>query len=275
MDTQGYFYPRTVKSGVPQGTVLGPVLFIIYINDIARNLKSQCKLFADDMKVYKVLRNTEEDMYLLQKDLHTLEQWSSDWQLNFNTKKCDVMRISKKNDKSIPEYKLCGSTLKAVSEVKDLGIHITSSLSWSLQSTKCANKANGILGFIRRTVGPKNPNLFSKLYKSLVRPILEYCSPVWSPHLRKDIEILEKVQRRASRLALGAEAKDMSYDERLNRLKWPTLEKRRLFSSLTECYKTINKLNGLDPQFFFLYLQMSSDNSDLTIVLSLRSNHQN
>ena len=91
-------------SEVPQATVLGPVLFIIYINDITRNLTSQCKLFADDMKVYKVLRNTDEDMHVLQKDLHSLEQWSPDWQLSFNIKKCEVMRISKKNDKSSPEY---------------------------------------------------------------------------------------------------------------------------------------------------------------------------
>ena len=254
----------SVLSGVPQGTVLGPVLFIIYINDITRNLTSQCKLFADDMKVYKVLRNTNENMHVLQQDLYSLEQWSTEWQLDFNTKKCEVMRISKRSDKSIPEYKLCGSILKTVSEVKDLGIYITSNLSWSLQATKCANKANSLLGFIKRIVGPKSPDLFSKLYKSLVRPILEYCSPVWSPHLKKDIEILEKVQRRASRFALGTDAKDMPYDERLNRLKWPTLEKRRLFSSLCECYKTINRLNGLDPQELFIFADK---------FRQLRSNH--
>ena len=89
----------SVLSGVPQGTVLGPVLFIIYINDITRNLTSQCKLLADDMKVYKVLRNTNENMHALQQDLYSLEQWSTEWQLDFNTKKCEVMRISKRNDK--------------------------------------------------------------------------------------------------------------------------------------------------------------------------------
>ena len=138
-----------------------------------------------------------------------------------------------------------------MSETKDLGIYITSNLSWSLQATKYANKANSVLGFVRRTVGPNNPDLFSKLYKSLVRPILEYSSPVWSPHLKKDIATLEKVQRRASRFALGTTANDMSYEDRLKRLKWPTLEKRRTLSSLTECYKTINGLNCLNPHEFF------------------------
>lgn len=141
---------------------------------------------------------------------------------------------------------------------------MTSNLSWSLQATKCANKANSVLGFVRRIVGPKNPDLFSKLYKSLVRPILEYSSPVWSPHLKKDIATLEKVQRRASRFALGISANDMSYEDRLKRLKWPSLEKRRTLSSLTECYKTINGLNCLNPYEFLSFADK---------YRPLRSNH--
>lgn len=142
---------------------------------------------------------------------------------------------------------------------------MTSNLSWSLQATKCANKANSVLGFVRRIVGPKNPDLFSKLYKSLVRPILEYSSPVWSPHLKKDIATLEKVQRRASRFALGISANDMSYEDRLKRLKWPSLEKRRTLSSLTECYKTINEPNCLNPYEFLSFADKCRP---------LRSNHR-
>ena len=109
---------------------------------------SNTKLFADDMKVYRILRDTKEDVEELQKDLTHLESWSNDWQLKFNTDKCEAMRIS--NDYSSPQYHLCGNQLKAVSEVKDLGIYITSYLSWSMQGNKCANKANSVLGFIRR-----------------------------------------------------------------------------------------------------------------------------
>ena len=208
-------------SGVPQGTVLGPILFLIYINDISRRIKSNTKLFAHDMKLYRLLRNTKEDLI-------RLESRSNDWQLKFNTDKCEAMRVSKKNDFSSPQYHLCSNQLKAVSEVKDLGIYITSNLSWSLQANKCASKANSVLGFIKRTVGPKNPQLFSKLYKSLVRPILEYCSPFWCPHLKKDLNTVEKVQRRASKCALGSIGQDMPYEKRLKLLKWPTLEQRRL-----------------------------------------------
>ena len=113
------------------------------------------------MKVYRILRDTKKDIEELQKDLTRLESWSNDWQLKFNTDKWEMMRISKKNDYSSPQYHLCGNQLKAVSEVRDLGIYITSNLSWSTQANKCANKASSVLGFIRRTVGPKNPELFS------------------------------------------------------------------------------------------------------------------
>ena len=136
---------------------------------------SDTKLFANDMKVYRLLRDTKKDVEELQKDLSPLESWSNDWLQKFNTDKCEVMHISKKNDYSSPQFHPCGNQLKTVSEIKDLGIYITSNLSWSIQANKCANKANSVLGFIRRTVGPKDPELFSKLYyKSLARQILEY-----------------------------------------------------------------------------------------------------
>ena len=93
--------------------------------------------------------------------------------------------------------------------------------------------------------------MFSKLYKSLVRPILEYCYLVWPPHLKKDSAILEKEQRRACRFTLRNIGRDTSCEERFKFLKWPTLHQRRLFSSLTECYKTVHSLKGLHPFDYF------------------------
>ena len=127
------------------------------------------------------------------------------------------------------------------------------------------NKVNNVLRFIGRRKGPRNPKLFSKFYMSLVRPILQYCSPVWSPHLKKDSAILEKVQRRTLRYAIRNIARDMLYEERLKVLKWLTLHQRRLFSSLTECYKTANSLNELHPFEYFTFAQDSRP---------LRTNHR-
>jgi hypothetical protein len=109
------------------------------------------------------------------------------------------------------------------------------------------------LGIIKRTVGTRNQYVFSTLYKTLVRPIIEYATPVWSPYLAKDIVALEKVQRRASRLALQQKRGEMPYEERCCLLKWPTLEKRREYLSLVECFKSIHGLNGLVFEIFFEY----------------------
>ena len=113
------------------------------------------------------------------------------------------------------------------------------------------NKANKVLGLLKRTVGSKNKEIFSMLYKSLVRPILEYACPVWSPHLVKDILAIEKVQRRASRIARGQKPREMPYEERCKLLNWNSLQHRREYLSLVECYKTVFGLNGLDFNDYF------------------------
>ena len=109
---------------------------------------SNTKLFVD-MKVYRVLRDIKDDVEEIRNDLIRLESWNNDWQLKFNTDNCEEMRISKKNDCSSPQYHLRGNQLIAVSEVEDLGIYITSNLSWSMQANKCVNKAYTVLRFVR------------------------------------------------------------------------------------------------------------------------------
>ena len=116
---------------------------------------------------------------------------------------------------------------------------MSSDLSLDMHVFGTANKANMILGIIKWSIGTNSQDAFSQLYKSLVRPILEYAAPVWSPYLIKDIVALEKVKRRASRLALRQKRGEMSYEQRCNLLKWQTLERRREFLSLVQCYKLV------------------------------------
>lgn len=143
------------------------------------------------------------------------------------------MGITHNRDKSSPSYTM-GSAIKPVKCVKDLGVLISSDLSWSAQVNAVVKKANKMLGIVYRALGRTNQEAFSTLYKALVRPILEYAAPA-CPYLVEDILALEKVQRRASRLALGQRRGEMEYDERLRILNRPTLEKRRHFTSLVEC----------------------------------------
>ena len=129
--------------------------------------------------------------------------------------------------------------LKSVNSCKDLGVHVSRNLSWSNHVNAVVNKANKVVSLLKRTVGSKNREIFSMLYKSLVRPILEYACPVWSPYLVKDKLAIEKVQRRASRIALGQKLCKMSYEERCILLNWNTLQHRREYLSVVECYQTV------------------------------------
>ena len=149
----------------------------------------------------------------------------------FNEEKCEAMRITHSRDKSTTNYKL-GTALKDVKSFKDLGIIISKDLTWSEHISTMVNKANQVLGLIRRSVGTANTTTFSLLYKTLVRPLLEYAAPVWNPYLVKDIHAIESVQRRASRLALRQKRGDMSYEERCDTLHWLSLSSRRTYSSL-------------------------------------------
>jgi hypothetical protein len=159
--------------------------------------------------------------------------------MHFNVSKCEVMRITHSRDKSVPNYYLEDMSLKVVHSVKDLGVNVSSDLCWNKHVGITVNKANKVLGIIKRTVGTSNRQVFSTLYKSLVNPILEYAVPVWCPHLTKNIHDLEKVQRRASRLALNQRLGEMSYEERCKKLGWPDLSARRDYLSLIECYKIV------------------------------------
>ena len=202
----------------------------------------------DDTKVYRELSKVAKDREALQLDIDQLLSWASKWQLRFNPDKCEVSSVTHKLDFSLPTYSL-GTSLKSVKHIKtikDLGITVSSDLPWSDQVNVTVNKANKLLGLVHRTVGSSNSGAFSALYKSLVRPVLEYAAPVWNPYLVKDVLALERVQRRASRLALGQKRGEMDYENSLRKLKWPTLETRRLFISFVECYKIVFDMNKLN-----------------------------
>ena len=206
-------------------------------------------MFADDTKIYREINNAEDSL-ALQSDLDCLENWTTSWQVKFNPQKCEAMRITHKQDKSKHPYDLSNTELKSVNSCKDLGVHVG---GWPnhVHVNAIVNKANKVVGLLKRIVGSKNREIFSMLYKSLVRPILEYACPVWSPNLVKDKLAIEKVQRRASRIALGQKLREMSYEERCILLNWNTLQHRREHLSVVECYKTVFGLNGLDFDDYF------------------------
>ena len=191
-----------VLSGVPQGTVLGPLLFLAYINDLPDSLRSSdARLFADDSLLYRTV-NGAKDNALLQEDLSALEEWERIWQMSFNPSKCSVIRITtgrRKKKVYHSSYTLHGQKLEVVDSSKYLGVKVTSDLTWSSHIADVAGKANRSLGFLRRIFKQCTKEVKAATYSTMVRPVLDYASSVWDPHLQSDIKTLEQVQRRAAR----------------------------------------------------------------------------
>jgi len=239
---------RDVLSGVPQGSVLGPLLFLIYINDIDESVGGRILKFADDTKVYNKMRS-DEDIASLQSDLCNLVAWSKEWQMLFNVEKCKVMHIGYNNMKA--EYFMDGVKLEHVTEEKDLGVIISEDLKWEKQCSSAVSKANRILGMIKRNFVDRSKETVLPLYKSLVRPHLEYCCQAWSPHYIKDVKLIEGVQRRATKLIKGMEK--LHYKERLSHLGLMSLETRRVRGDLIEVYKFLNGGYTIDSDIFFEY----------------------
>ena len=228
-----------VRSGVPQGSVVGPCLFLLYINDLPNRVSSISKLFADDTLLHRLMKN-DNDTKTLQEDLQELEKWENEWDMSFHPNKCNILPISKKKTANRNEYTLHDHQLETVESAKYLGVTLQSNASWDKHIDGVCAKANRTLGFIRRNlkVAPRKTKEIA--YKALVRPILEYSSSVWDPANQKQVNTLEKVQRRAARFVCNNYQKKASVNKMLNDLKWPTLQKRREKSRLCMMYKITN-----------------------------------
>ena len=237
---------QDVLSGVPQGSVLGPTLFLMFVNDIDSVISSHIQKFADDCKVYRSVPTTQ-DIDTLQQDIDNLCKWSRDWQMLFNVKKCKVLHIGHNN--AHHNYSMNGENLQTVSEETDLGIIISSDLKPSKQCICAVKKANMTLGMIKRHIVSRDKNIIIRLYKSLIRPKLEYCIQAWNPSLIKDIELLEQVQHRATKLI--PEIAHLSYHERLKRLNLTTLELRRHRGDLIETFKILKEFEGIPVNSLF------------------------
>lgn len=264
---EGILSPEVdVVSGVPQGTVLGPLLFLTFINDLPDCVKSSsAKLFADDCLLFRKIVN-HSDSDLLQADLTALEQWELTWQMSFNPSKCNVVRISprktttkqgKQRKKTKPlleyNYKLHDHILEASSSSKYLGVTISNDLTWTQHIQATANRANRAVGFLRRNFRECTPAVKAATVKTMIRPVLEYASTVWDTTDAGDITELEMVQRRAARFVLN------SYTDRtpgcvtdmLDTLGWEPLSQRRTNNRLIMLYRIVNNLVDINASDFF------------------------
>ena len=185
------------------------------------------------------------DSESLQHDLDALQKWSEKWLLAFHPEKCKVLRLGNRDKDSIAYcYKMGDAELMETTCEKDLGVQIDNKLSFSDHINEKVNKANSLMGVVRRAFRHLDIKTFNSLYKGIVRPHLEYAVPIWNPHLKKDIKKIERVQRRATKQV--PDLKNMSYKDRLTKLKLPTLVYRRMRGDMIEVYKILT--GKYDPQ---------------------------
>ena len=192
-------------------------------------------MFADDAKIFRKI-TCKNDALLLQDDIRQLEVWSDKWLLKFHPEKCHLLSLGKlENIKYCHRYKVNGQEIEHMFEEKDLGVIMDSELTFAEHIAEKVNKANSLVGIIRRSFSYLDQDTFVKIYIAFVRPHLEYGQVIWSPHLRKYINMIENVQIRATKLIDGFGK--LSYSERLEKLNLPTLAYRRLRGDMIETYK--------------------------------------
>ena len=240
-----------VISGVPQGSVLGPLLFLLYINDIS-SVVSNCKvkLFADDVTIYEEI-TCPADVDLLQLDLSKVVQWAKMWLLRLNPDKCESIVLSNKRSPPVPKYYLDTKLIACKPVIRYLGVFVDRHLNWNDHCKYVAAKATRSLNFLRHCLFNCPCTVKSATYKCIVWPIMEYACPVWFLHTAKNINILERVQLRAARWAAGSRWNPSLYcwskssDDCLKELKWPSIHQRHIYFSICQVHDILHNRNSI------------------------------
>lgn len=253
----------SVTSGVPQGSHLGPLLFVLYLNDLPTVVKfSKILMYADDVKLFVSLRNVD-DSYILQDDLNRLSVWCNVNSMSLNFKKCKKLSFNRSVLKST-SYFIGANKLENVLSFLDLGVLLDHRLRFHLHIEACVNKAKSLLGFMKRWSKEfMDPYITKSLFMSLVRPTLEYASVIWSPHYQCYIDRIESVQKQFLLFALRGLGWDTNinlprYESRLMLIDLPSLHNRRIMLSITFMVKLIN--GDIDSRFLLSQINFTIPN---------------
>jgi hypothetical protein len=232
---------REVMSGIPQGSVLGPFLFLLYINDMPEVIKSVLFLFADDSKVYRIIHHSVHDRSILQEDLEALYEWSKIWLMKIHPEKLFGMEIGGCRENPQYDYTMGPMTVRHSSIERDIGVEVDDKLSFSGHIETQVKKANMKAGWLRRTFKFLTPSLFRPLYMQVVRSQLEFAVSVWSPFQKQYIDKIEQVQERSTKMLPGF--RHRTYEERLKLLNLPTLRFRRHRADMINAFKIISGIH--------------------------------
>ena len=213
-------------------------LFVIYQQLAGWRKRNHVRLFADDCILYSKVAGPE-DASSLQKDLDTLTSWQNKWQMAFNAQKCYILHFTHSHTPYDHTYTLTNTVLQEVPSYTYLGVDISKDLTWNSHVDRISSKANRTLGFLRRNLYLCPPHIKDMAYKTLVRPILDYCSSVWDPHTQTLINQLEAIQNRAARFVSGDYRRKSSVTAMKKELNWEELTLRRKVNRLTTFHQAV------------------------------------
>ncbi len=246
--------PVSIASGVPQGSILGPLLFLCYINDLPEVLiNSKAYIFADDAKIYLQFPSSESNQKLVQ-DIERVFEWAESRYLKISYPKCSIMHIGHGNnstDMHVGDIVIPNSKL-----VKDLGVWVSEDLNFSHHIDTICKSANQMVNLLFLSFETRNPKFLLNLFKTYILPKLEYGSEIWSPHMKKDIIKLERVQRRFTKRLLNC--LNLSYEDRLQKLDIKSLQERRIKKDLTYIFKMLHGKIDVNFDDFFQFSQNSA-----------------
>lgn len=252
---------KGVTSGVVQGSVLGPVLFLLFVADLTEVVSDGTIIgtFADDTKIGRAIESPQDNV-TLQHDIDRLSRWAKDNQMKFNIEKSKSLQMGRSNVGHV--YTIDGVAITRVNAHRDLGVLISQDMKPSLHVGTIVKKANAMLGQIKRSFSVRSPDVFTDIYKAFVRPHLEFAVQAWSPWLQKDIDELEKVQKRAVRMISGIKG---SYEEKIRDLGLTTLEERRKRGDAIQVFKFIKGMDPLPSPQLFLFVDHPTQTRGCTL----------
>ena len=224
-------------------------MFNLYVDDIDDPIdviEALLRKFADDTKMARIVEG-EEEAKKLQNEINGLVEWAKRWAMAFNVEKCKVMHIGRRNKRFA--YTMDGVRMGVVEEEKDLGVWMESSMKPTRQCEAAAKQANSVLGLIAKSFHYRSAKTLVPLYKTFVRPKLEYAAAVWSPWMEKDVETLERVQKRLIRLI--SDTNGDTHEERLQSVGLTTLKERRTRGDAIETFKTLRGFNRVQKDAWF------------------------
>ena len=240
-----------VISGVIQGSCLGPLLFLIYVNDLLNCFENgiTVKLYADDVKLYTRVTCTADEVNL-QNSINKLENWAAIWQLKVSTPKCGVLHIANRISTNTCTYSMDNSRLPSHKVMRDLGVEVDERVKFSAHINKIVRNASIRSALILKCFQSRDAATLVRAFKTYVRPILEYNSQIWNPHYVRDIRAIESVQRRFSKKLWGT--RNLTYEQRLERLGLDRLDVRRIRADLMLTYKILFGHLRVDSSQFFI-----------------------